>query len=252
MGHYFDKKQFNCQVDKKPCDIIVSSYRYLEEHIDRNSHEFTNLVKLISRFLPCQYCKGLIGKAQELNRTRLGRLERHILLTAPSSEKGLQIIEPTESGIYAQEAHLRAIRKLSSVGLIWKGRKKQLKLKTLSNDDFDVDTLIQELETPKGKKKSVSKTAISLSPLGEAVVKLLIKSLKSGEPIRWAKYKDQLVADVTYSLNELYAKFRANVKEHYKSIMVRYINLVKNSDQKKQKAIIFNDILQTLMPKNFS
>ncbi len=179
----FNPEAMMCDIDHKQCDTIHKLSHKLDYYLNGKSYDKSKLVNTVAEYLPCWYCKKTIEKeVSDLSNVRLGKHERRILLLAPSPESDSEIIEPGEPGLRAYESHLRAIRKLEKFGFLWKSRKKRRRV------------------------------AVRLSPFGYAITKRLTKELQKRNPIRWAKFKEDLIIEASLSSDELLAKFENKIR----------------------------------------
>jgi PAS domain-containing protein len=179
----FNPETMMCDIDQKQCDAIHQLSDKLDIYLSGKAYDKNKLLNTISEYLPCWYCKKTIqNEVQNLSNVRLGKHERRILLLAPAPESDSEIIEPGEPGLRAYESHLRAIRKLEKFGFLWKSRKKRRRV------------------------------AVRLSPLGYAITKRLNKELQKRNPIRWAKFKNDLITEASLSNEELLAKFESKIR----------------------------------------
>jgi len=184
----YEKSQFNldkmiCQLDQRTCDPINQVADELKKFFIHDVNSINRAIKEFASDLPCAYCVKVIKKqVGTLHNVRLGKHERRILLTAPSPEGEPEIIEPPEGGIRINESHLKAIRKLNRIGLLWRKRKKQRRL------------------------------AVCLSPLGQAIVKLLETELHKRSPIRWVKYRVELIKVAPLTGEDLVEQFENRIK----------------------------------------
>jgi hypothetical protein len=117
----------------------------------------------------------------------LGAREQNILLSAPPWDDSSKVIPPPRNDRATDEAHRRAIRKLSDVGLLWLGW--------------------QRVQNPQ-TRHDYHKRAVWLTPLGEAVVSVLRQSLSTGRPIRWAGHIAQLLTHARRDAATLLVEFR--------------------------------------------
>ena len=182
ISNQFNTDKMICEVDQKFCDPIQSVSNKLSKYIS-NSNTLNNTLKAISKDLPCPHCKKVIQtQVDSLSNVRLGKHERRILLLAPPPGGDYEVIEPPEGGIRINESHLKAIRKLTKIGLITRKRTKQRRL------------------------------AVLLTPMGNAISKRLNKELKKRNPIRWAKFKDDIISIAPLSPDKLLNKFERFIR----------------------------------------
>jgi hypothetical protein len=111
--------------------------------------------------------------ARALYRTRLGRVERRILVDAPTHLEDRRVLAPADEGRAAAEAHGRAIRRLEELTLIECGTEEQ----TVEARDprrerpFWEDGMLYEW-TNKTRTTRVFRVAVRRTAIGDAVVQL--------------------------------------------------------------------------------
>ena len=165
-----------CPVDQRPCEVLALSQGFPEEM------EVFEAVEDLWALLPCQRCREGEKTVQSLLGTRLGRHERRILLEAPSNVEKPVHLEPEADTRSAEEALLRAMRKLEASGLVertWVGGKKY---------------------------EPQSKMAVRRTVPGDWVVSLIKHPLLTGAAIRWGKYLEEMRKRVRKDSPEVLAK----------------------------------------------
>jgi hypothetical protein len=152
--------------------------------------------------LPCAWCpRHLQRRVQAL--PRLGKLARRILLEAPPPEEQCAVIAPPASGRSAEEANRRAIRSLCHAQLLVAGSQSECReIHWRSRDGILQQT-----------RRKVSKRAVCLSPLGQAVVELLRDDLQMGRPIRWGRHREALQARAQEDEKQLLDRLRTRLGE---------------------------------------
>ena len=146
------------------------------------------------KILPCEKCRGLEADVQRLSDLRLGKQERRILLGAPGPDQPSRPIEPADTHRAAEEAHRRALRKLSRAGLV----------RMMPGQGFS---------DPSGRRRR--RRAVQRTWLGQIIVEQLGDDLKAGKAIRWARHQKALLAKGRRSPQELLAQFRERVEAEW-------------------------------------
>ncbi len=179
----FNTEKMLCDIDQKVCrPMELISYK-LAKLFNNIPFDKDKILLVISKYLPCSYCnKAVKLEVENFSNVRLGKHERRVLLLAPSPDSDFEIIEQGESGLRAYESHLRAIRKLEKFRFLYKSRKKRRRV------------------------------AVRLTPLGHSIVKLLDKKLEKGNPIRWSKFKSDLIKEASLSPEDLLSKFESKIR----------------------------------------
>ena len=168
---------YPCHVDGLPCEVVDPIMNGLE----------SQKVDTVADCLPCGFCKVMERDAERLAGVRLGRRQRHILLSVPPPDGEAVYIELETGNRAEKEAVKRAIRTLCRAGLLWRQR------------------------TAWGKPR----WTVTLSALGAIVVKSLGKALEGGKPIRWAKHQAVIkgaVSEAKQGSAELLEKFAVEVQ----------------------------------------
>jgi hypothetical protein len=204
-----------CWVDGTPCEVIAQIAGPLEAILARRpepagggpppddvASRFAATMTQVHYLLPCGRCRSAERNVARL--PRLGKHERRVLLAAPPPEAGRQVIPPPRPGRSADEAHRRAIGRLWEAGLLHRGwRDERVKTAAVA---FGGSGRWRHVH------REYAKRAVSLSPLGEAVVTRLRAELEAGRPIRWARHRDALVAACRRPPTDLLLDFLAEVK----------------------------------------
>jgi hypothetical protein len=137
--------------------------------------------RVVDGQLPCTGCaRWLTPTARALQSTRLGHVERRILVDAPTHLEDRRVLEPDHAGRAAVEAHGRAIRRLQALTLIECATEKR----TVEARDprlariFWEDGIAYEW-TKKTRTTRVFRVAVRRTAIGDAVVQLRGRHLDS-------------------------------------------------------------------------
>jgi hypothetical protein len=186
--------------EEQPCDLLTPSGTDAEA-IDSAVYWKRDD---ILRVLPCDRCRRADRDAEQLPGTRLGRLERTILLSAADAGargERAQIL-PDDASPAERVATFRALRKLRDAGLVrplWRaGRVIQCKRPTKTTGPNREERQYDQEYTMRGDFREVA-----LTPLGEAVVSRLRPALESGKPVRWGDLPREALAAIRGDLPTL-------------------------------------------------
>jgi hypothetical protein len=216
-----------CPVDRRPCEVLGLLAPELARLADREataegvSREvyYRRALGRVWGLLPCDRCRRAEADAARL--PRLGKHERRLLLGAPPPGEEARVIEPPGVGRSADEANRRAARKLWRRGLL-----------VAFNSPVKVEVQDMRLWIPyrRGLRQKMTRTvtvkklAVTLSPLGAAVVRQLGDSIREGKPVRWARHRGAILAAARLSATELLERFLAGV-EHDREWAQRMIEM---------------------------
>ena len=152
--------------------------------------------------LACARCRVADAQIDGLFGTRLGKHERNILLYSPGPEaQAGAILDPELSTHADRETYLRAVRKLSRVGLIV-ASKRVVRLQT-SGVRKD-GTMIT---------RGYAHRTLRQTELGALVTELYREDLEAGRSIRWARHIETIRARYRWSLEQLVMYFAAYIDE---------------------------------------
>jgi hypothetical protein len=194
--------------------------------------------------LPCDRCRLMEKQASNLVRVRLGKQERHVLMTsarpvrdcAGLTQNGGVQGEVEETSRAFAESLRRAIRKLTRVGLLWSEYRR-------------VSVQVQDCREAIPDTRIYYRLACRLSPLGQAVVDQLRADLKFGRRVRWAKHQAGLVAAARRKPLQLLAELRNNLERTMDWVLVSfdYEALVSGEDSGgRKKAELVANILRAI------
>jgi hypothetical protein len=187
-------KNYICPIDNRQCHVIDGLF-------DIHGCE-ARIAKVVIRKLPCYQCRAAWNHIHKLPLVRFGKHERRILVQAPKSNSDPIIIPPDGVGRSAEEVHRRAMRKLANAGLLIMG-----------NELVNQDTKQNDKYGLKVKRRYNHRTA-HLSPLGQAVVEMVVTNLKSWRAIRWDKIQANLISEVCLPLPDLISIFKSRLDQY--------------------------------------
>jgi hypothetical protein len=185
----------------QPCDLLTPSG--LDAEIIAEKPGCCQR-RAVLELLPCERCRKADRDAEQLPGTRLGRLERAILLSAADAGargERAQIL-PDDPSPAERVATWRAFGKLRDAGLVKRfyrrGRVHLVKRSARYTDGYGV-----ERQHEQKYEMADCFREVALTPLGEAVISRLRPALESGKPVRWGDLSREALAAIRGDLPTL-------------------------------------------------
>lgn len=200
----------SCHVDGLPCDVVdsvLSQQRSGES--DAESSLETALVAF-ANCLPCPFCREAKDAVGRLAKTRLGKHERNILRYAPGpNAKSGAILDPELSTHSDRETYLRAIRKLSRVGLVEAGRRLvRVETQGVRKDGSPVS-------------RYYAHRTLKQTRMGAMVVEYYRKEIELGRAIRWCRHIADIRNRLMLPVKELLSAFGGRLDAKLESFAAR-------------------------------
>lgn len=202
-----------CWLDQTPCVVTQPVVAWLTKHAPDAA---SAILAAHHDLRPCATCRRPIFDAQALPGTRLGQQERALLLRA--ADEGTAVIAPEGTPRSAQEAALRAARRLEALGLVKRGTIRDLRTSPW-------ETVYGWVNMGRGKRQRIDvryerqrqvfprvRTA-TLTPFGAAIVAAFREELETGAAIRWDTRVQRATVTSTESQAALRERFRARVAQ---------------------------------------
>lgn len=194
--------KYVCPFNQRPCEVIESLPPAFLQRRGREAQKLLHRLASLSDCLPCEHCRSAELAAQRLDRVRLGRHERNILLHAPGPEAAQgAILDPSLRTHSERETYLRAVRKLTRAGLARSGTQ-AMRLQT--NTRRADGTLVS---------RAYAHRTLRLTPLGVQVVESYRNELENGKPVRWARRLPQALARVRLPTAQLVPLYASRLEE---------------------------------------
>ena len=265
----------HCPVDLEPCEVVALFASSMQGRVEfespgpepesrtRTQGDGGKLpvgqdFDLIKEHLPCYRCRLMEDQANRLERVRLGRRERHVLLNAPPcqgessvlSARGSSSAEKIQQKRSAEEGMRRAIRKLSRVGLVWREHR-AIQIRRRTHPGKQRWAPQDEVSHPAitTKEWAYWRVTCRLSPLGQGLVDLVRADLlEAGKPLRWAKHRAAVIAAVRRSPVELLAEFKTNLERtmEWLSQSIALDHSPPSDSLDREKAQLIVDILEAI------
>ena len=191
-----------CPVDGNSCEVADAVSRLCLRPGSRAAARVRDAFEHVADCLPCCRCREAELAVENLRRIRLGKHERNILLYSPSPDAPSgAILDPDLSTHSDRETYLRAVRKLSRVGLLEAGRR------------------LVRMETS-GKRRDGSLVSrayahrtLRQTELGALVARYYRRDMETGRAIRWDRHMDAIRAGVRWESAELLTLFAEALEE---------------------------------------
>ncbi len=200
---------YTCHVDGNSCEVADAVVTLSRLPGSRASARLRAAFEQVADCLPCAKCREATAAVDRLRGARFGKHERNILLYSPgpTAQSGA-ILDPELSTHSDRETYLRAIRKLTRLGLLDAGRR------------------LVRVET-EGRRKdgsSVSRAyahrTLRQTELGAIVVDSYRSDMESGRPIRWERHIHDIRARVRSSAADLLASFAESLEGRLEQLTI--------------------------------
>lgn len=196
-----------CHVDGRTCEIAdaIASPSLLRG--SRSAARLHSAFEFVTDVLPCAFCREAEAAVDRLRGVRFGKHERNILQYSPgpTSPSGA-ILDPDLSTHSDRETYLRAVRKLSRLGLLEVGHR------------------LVRVQTGSRRKDGTAVTraymhrTLQQTALGALVVEAYRSEMEAGKAIRWEKQLDGLRQRARSSLNELLVEFGVSLETRVETL----------------------------------
>lgn len=224
-----------CHVDGDSCEVADAVSQLCLRPGSRGMPRVRDAFEHIADCLPCSRCREAEQMVVQLQRMRLGKHERNLLLYSPGPEAPSgAILDPELSTHSDRETYLRAVRKLSRAGLIDAGRR------------------LVRMETS-GKRRDGSAVSrayahrtIRQTELGALVVQHYRREMETGRAIRWNRHTDMIRARYRWSTEALLSVFADALEERLTWLAEQVDGTGQESRAARQVRYLVQPIYETL------